>query len=223
MNANRNNAVEHPSEEMLERFLMSKSPEAESTTVETHILACDDCVARMEVLEDEISEMKLVLQQWQQERAAEAAKLASRKRDKDWWLVSKLKLGRVAMPQFVFAGGLAALALGVVVLPQMHFGSAPIADVSISAMRGSESTQVPVHRPVRMHLGASGLAPGPVMVQIVDESGGAAWEGRGFVNTGSVDVSIPSINETGNHLARLYAVDGDRRGALLSEYSFQVR
>ncbi len=223
MNAKMNNVVEHPSEEMLERFLMNKSPEAESTTVETHILACDDCVARMEALENEISDMKLVLQQWQQERAAEAAKLASGKRDKGSWLVSKLKLGPFTMPQFALAGSLAALALGLVLLPQMHFGSSPIADVSISAMRGSEGTQVPAHRPVRMHLGASGLAAGPVIVQIVDESGGAAWEGHGFVNTGSVDVSIPPINELGNHLARLYSVDGSKRGTLLSEYSFTVK
>ena len=39
---------DHPSEESLERYLLHQSSNGELDTIETHILACDDCVARLE-------------------------------------------------------------------------------------------------------------------------------------------------------------------------------
>ena len=40
--------LDHPNEEALERFLRNEVQESELETIETHILACESCVTRLE-------------------------------------------------------------------------------------------------------------------------------------------------------------------------------
>jgi hypothetical protein len=54
--------LDHPAEEVLERFLLSHCSENELCEVETHILHCEGCVARLELLELQITAFKLCLQ-----------------------------------------------------------------------------------------------------------------------------------------------------------------
>ncbi len=59
----------HPTEESLERFLLKHSQEEELAVVETHILACESCVARLESLEMNVAVMKLALGESQPARS----------------------------------------------------------------------------------------------------------------------------------------------------------
>ena len=54
--------LDHPAEEVLERFLLSHCSENELCEVETHILYCEACVDHLERLEIEITAVKRFLQ-----------------------------------------------------------------------------------------------------------------------------------------------------------------
>src|ERR1700761_3111870 len=103
-----NSYLTHPAEEALERFLLHQSPEDELDVVETHILACDACVSRLEVLGNQISTMKNALLELQQQSAVAAASQQHRSW-KAWFTV----------PHLAWASAAAvAVAAGLVVTPQ---------------------------------------------------------------------------------------------------------
>ena len=54
---------DHPNEEALERFLLNTSPEEELEILESHILACGECVGLLKTLENEIAATRLALRQ----------------------------------------------------------------------------------------------------------------------------------------------------------------
>ena len=55
--------LDHPAEEVLERFLLNHCPENELCEVETHILYCGNCMLRLELLEIEITAFRRCLQE----------------------------------------------------------------------------------------------------------------------------------------------------------------
>ena len=65
--------LDHPTEVVLERFLLNHCSENELREVETHVLHCGDCVFRLEVLETEISALKRCLQKLPDRQFAMAA------------------------------------------------------------------------------------------------------------------------------------------------------
>ncbi len=197
--------LEHPNEEALERFLFRRSEQPELEMVETHILACDACVERLEGLEMQIAATKIALQEFQMEAERKAAA-----REKRSW---KLGFGTAGLS---FAGAVAciALAIGMFTPTQVH----------LTAYRGLETSRVPEWRPLDVHLNASDLAAGPVAVQLVDSQGSQLWKGSSVVKNDQVDVHVPRITNTGNYFLRLYeAPKGGAAGDLLREFAFQVK
>ena len=53
--------ADHPSDDALEEYLFGRHTEHDLEAVETHILACESCVLRLELLETHVSAMKLAL------------------------------------------------------------------------------------------------------------------------------------------------------------------
>jgi hypothetical protein len=203
--------LDHPTEEALERFVLNHADEKELEIVETHILACASCVTRLEDLELQITATKLALQQVRSEQLAKQAtkKTASWK---TWATVPGLSL----------AGGLAALTLGVLLVPQ--FAQKQPADVALSAYRGLENFTVPEGRPLHISLNANDLNNGPVAVELLNESGRKLWQGSSSIQGDKVEVSVPQISERGTHFLRLYASkSGQTEGDLLREFAFQVK
>ena len=206
-----NSYFEHPTEEALERFLLSQCKEEELDVVETHVLACESCVARLEALETEIATMKVALAQLETERREKEAAKALRPSWRDWFTVPTLS--------WAGAGAAAALAVGMFVVPQF----VPT-EVSLSAYRGVEVPVVPEGRPLHLHLNANDLAAGPITVEVVNSQGAEIWKGDSTVNHDAVDVSVPRIKETGGHFLRLYAAgQANSDSALLREFAFEVK
>src|SRR5947209_11783922 len=142
------NYLEHPDEEILERFVLHQSGEEELEVVETHILACDSCVSRLEALEVEIAAMKLALQEIRQKDAAADVAARQTASGRRWF----------SLPKFSMAAGVAALALGILVVPQLKKDSGlPAEQVSLVANRGSETTVVQKGRPLHVVLSANDL------------------------------------------------------------------
>jgi hypothetical protein len=200
---------EHPSDDALERYLLHQSQAEEEDVVETHVLACESCVSRLEALEVEIATMKLALQKLESEQTAKQTAAEAQPRWKSWFTV----------PTLSWAAAAATLAIGIAFIPQF----VP-RDVTLSAYRGTETSVVPEGKRLHMHLNAADLAQGPVTVEIVDANGAALWKGSADVRHDQVDVTVPKINTPGVHYARLYApAQGNAEGDLLREFAFDVK
>ncbi len=199
--------LNHPSEDNLERFVLHQMQEEELESLESHILACDSCVARLEYLELNIAATKMALAQVHQEKVAESF---AKQKSSGW---SWLKISG-----FSLAGTAAAVALTVSVLPNFR-----TVERDLSAYRGSETTEVPANHPLFLHLNAKDLPAEAVSVELVSEEGKAIWKGAGAIDHQKVDAHLPRISEKGNYLIRLYAADKSSAADLLREFSFQVQ
>ena len=189
---------EHPSEETLERFLLHQSQQAEIEAVETHILACPSCVARLEIMETHIAATKIALRELQH---ANQNKSSGKGRTwRSWFGLPALSFAALCIAAF---------------LP---------AQVNLLANRGSETVLVPEWRPLDVHLKANDLADGPLALQVVDQNGTEIWKGTTLVRNEAAEAHIGRITRPGSYLLRLYepaAASG--QGNLLREFAFQVK
>ena len=206
----KNTYLDHPTEETLERFLLSQSSDEESETVETHFMACSACVSRLENLETQIVVLKTALGAFEVERKEkEAARAARYSAWRSWFTVPKLS--------FAGAGAFAALAVGTFVLPQLA-----IQDVSLAPNRGTEVQIAPEHRPLRLHLLAPNANDGPASVELVGIDGTLLWSGKARVDNHQVDVRVPEIRQAGSHFVRLSKQDSSGE-EVVQEYSLDVK
>ncbi len=198
--------LEHPSEEAMERFLLNMSPEEELEALETHVLACSYCVEQLEHLETQIATTRLALQMLEADRATKKS-VDRTSRWKSWFNIPRLSL----------AGACAALAAGAIIL------SIP-RDVNLTAYRGTETALASEGRPIRLHLNASGLAEGPVSVELVLNNGSIAWKGTSVIRHDTAAVTLPRITKSGHYFVRLYTSPPDASGGeLLREFAFTAR
>ena len=197
--------LEHPTEEALERFLLHQCQEPEIEFVETHILACESCVERLQALEMQIAATKIALAELQRDsRIKESAT------EKRWWR----PWSRVAGLSFAGAAACAVLAVALF---------AP-AQVKLSAYRGTETLSVPEWRPLHMHLATTDVADGLVAVQLVNGEGSEIWSGTSAVRHEQTDVRLPRITKPGSYFLRLYTpAKGSAEGDLLREFAFRVK
>lgn len=206
------NYLEHPAEEVLERFLLHRCGDEELDVVETHIMACEPCVVRLETMEVELAATKLALQNMRIQEAEKAAapKTASWR---TWFTV----------PTLSTAGALAALAIGVMVAPQFTHRSLPVAQVSLIAYRGLETPLVPKNRDLHVSLNANDLTENTVKVELVNDRGQVTWKGTEPVHDNQVTVNVPHISTDGSYFFRLYAPASQGEGELLREFAVQVK
>jgi hypothetical protein len=208
-----NSYIDHPAEEALERFLLHQCPDDELETVETHILACGACVSRLEALETQVANLRLGFEELERQRAVAVAAKQHRSW-KTWFTV----------PNLAWAGAAAVVVAGLAITPQLLRHPAPLAEVSLVATRGTETSAVPEGRPLHVHLDAAGLPEGPVSVELIDEAGTQLWKGSGLVRHDQVDVTTPQITSPGGYFFRLYApARNGQPGDLLREFALQAK
>jgi hypothetical protein len=201
----------HPTEDELERYILNRSREEELEGLEIHILACESCVSRLEDLEFHINAIKLALQDTRREQLAKAA-LPQESSWKAWFTVPKLSL----------TGAVAAAALALIVVPAFLPHRAPVAQVTLSAFRGEETSIVPAGHRLDVHLNTADLAEGAVLVAVVDIRGVELWKGSASIQRAQAEVMIPAFRERGAYFLRLYA-QGNSDSELLREFAFQVQ
>lgn len=208
-----NTNAAHPTEDELERFVLNQCQEQELEDLETHILACESCVTRLEDLDIQISVTRLALQKMQAEQLAKAA---ARQTNAKWtWLT---------VPKLSIAGGLAAVALGIVAVPTLLQHNAEISQVSLSANRSNEFSVVPEGRRLHIRLSAPDLADGTVSAALADLNGIEVWKGRAAIHNEQAELEMPPIKEKGTHFLRLYtSASSTSEPHLLREFSFRVK
>lgn len=208
---------EHPSDEMLERYLLRQSDEVELEAVENHILMCPDCVTRLEEAESFITTFKAACGEMTIIRR-QRSKAASMAEHVVSWL-TPLRLSWTA--------GLAVILAALIVAPAQFALRRPVApaQVTLSAWRGAESVSVPAKRPLTLHLNSIDLPDGTVAVQLVDALGREVSHSSASINQEKVAVSLPALQTPGAYFLRLYSVADTKSGErdLLREFAFQAR
>ncbi len=228
-----NSYLEHPTEEALERFLLNRSEDSESEIVETHILACEACVTRLESLELHITDLKAALVQFEEARINKELTPA-RSSWKSW----------LTLPTLSWAGAAcAAFLIGVTVMPHaMHrtqlasFSESGAAAGDLSACRGSDGTDAtlatcrgagtlsfPESRPLNLRVDTSDLPHGPVDIQLVNGEGTEVWQGQAAIKNDRAELKLPKISQSGAYFLRFYAPSAGAEHELLREFRFEVK
>lgn len=202
--------LQHPTEDTLEKFLLHRMQEEELETTETHILACDSCVARLEAMEIQLEATKMALAEFHKETVQKNYDAAAAKNTRWAWL---------KLPTLSLAGAGAALAIALTIVPRFT----PV-ERSVNAVMGSEVTVIPANRPLLLHLNAKDLPEEQVAVQVVSADGNEVWKGDSTIHNSTVDAKLPKFHDKGNYLVRLYSVadKSSTEGNLLREFSFAV-
>ncbi len=204
--------LDHPSEESLERFLLDHHPQDEELDrVETHILACDACVSRLERLGIQLAATKRALHELSsiplQARNAQTGGF--------WDRSSFLSLS------WASAAAVVALALTSTYRTTIH--PSPAVDITLAANRGSEVPTVPQGKNLHLFLNTPDLGNGPVYVTVVDRVGKPVWQETAKVQDDRVQITLPQIESSGIYFVRLYSpTSGNMDRDLLREFPFKV-
>lgn len=202
--------LQHPTEETLENFLLHRMQDEELETTETHILGCDSCVARLEVMEIQLEATKIALADFHKETVEK--NYATAKTSRWAWL---------KVPTLSLAGAGATLALALAIGPRFTTSTV---ERNVNAVMGSEVTAIPAGHPLLLHLNAKDLPEEKVSVEVVSADGNEVWKGNSTIHNAIADAKLPKFNEKGNYLIRLYETgsNASSEGNLLREYSFAV-
>ncbi|HEX4168951.1 MAG TPA: hypothetical protein VHZ55_26095 [Bryobacteraceae bacterium] len=224
---------EHPSEEALERFLLHRSEDQEVEVLETHILACESCITRLETMETELATLKTALVSSEEERIQKELNPAASSW-KSWFTIPRLSWGAAAC---------AALAIGLVSVPHtIHKSqlsspggavvaegdlsacrSADGADTDLSTCRGAETATLPEGRPLSLRIDTTDIPEGSVDVQVVNGGGSEIWHGQTTVTKERAQLKLPQISHAGPYFLRFYAPSANAEHELLREYRFEVK
>lgn len=199
------NMTFHETDERLELYTLSRLPEADTASVEEHLLICDVCREKL----DEIAEFALAMREaLKTQPAAESAR--------EWFGAGWFGWMK---PQFAMAGAFAAVVLAVGIFWVAGSGRvAPVASLQLSAMRGSEVKSAKAAKELDLSFIN---APGVSRVDVVDESGAGVWSGIPEPDNTAAHGTEAKIRRTlspGRYLARTYAASGQ----LLHEYEFRI-
>jgi hypothetical protein len=203
----------HVGDEALERFILRHSDETELEVVETHILACDACVDRLEAMEIEIAATKLALRRIRQEKAMRSLAAARQTSWRRWFTMTRLSM----------AGAMAVIALGIMIAPRFEQRNAPVAQLTLTSFRGQEIPTVPANTPVHAVFEASDLPAGALSAKLVDEQGKAAWEGTVQIQQTQASIKLPKIQKPGRYLLQLFSPGNTNQAEEVREFSFEVK
>ena len=197
----------HPTDDVLEEYMFGRLAEAVLEPVETHVLTCDLCVRRLELLETDAAALKLAL-------SGVSIRHSSDARAPVWnW---------ISLPSLAWITAAALLALFVSV-PKLAQHGTPKAQVTLHAYRGSEIAVLPMHQSALLTMDAFDLPTEAVSVQVVDSNGKELWTGRTSIRNDRADVVLPALTKRGTYFLRLYGpLPSATDTSLLREFVFQV-
>jgi hypothetical protein len=199
------NSLSHPSEEVLDDYVLNRLPEALAAPVEEHLLICLDC-------QDAVAET---------DRFVSAMKIAAGSPDfaigqvRSGWQSLVASSGASLVPIFI----LAMLAFLAVRKPAPE-PLGPIT-VNLASLRGPDPmASAPVGRPLVLSIDAPGLAVGgEYRVDVVDAGGGPVWKGPVTESGGKLVARMPKPLAKGVYWVRLYGADWE----LLREFGMSAK
>jgi putative zinc finger protein len=189
----------HPTEELLEEYVLHRLPEEGAAEVEEHLLVCEGCREALRDLDLFVATMK-----------AAVAPPATRPLRH---LSTSSRMG-------------AASALALVLLALVVFRTYPIentapAAITLSALRGYKSlSEAPAGKPLQLSIEAPDLTAGQeYRIAVVDASGGQDWTGTATYGGGKLLVHVQKRLASGVYWVRVF----DAEGLQLREFGMSVQ
>ena len=194
----------HVAEDVLEKHALGQLSEAECEPVEEHLLLCEPCRERYQFQLDFVSVAKPVMREFElRDRARQ-----TRNNPKSWWM---------AIPA---AAAAMAIVVGVVYQQSDHRQAVHPAELSLTAMRGSEPVaHLPAgSSPAILTLDASTLPfRNAYVIQVVNSSGAEVYR-TGAKPSKQFIVTIPKALDRGAYWLRV--LDTAPGNEVLLEYGF---
>ena len=197
----------HVADDVLEKYLLHRLPEAELASVEEHLLVCPQCQTQAEEMEEFILATQAALREDRKKPAGRALHAASGVLHS--WL---------AIPVF---GALIAAVTAAVFLPGRTAGtnSTPT-EARLYAMRGPETTSIHLTdgRGLVLDVDATGLPrDGEYEITVVDSHGGAVWTGVPRFTGDHMRALVTGRLRSGHYWVRLV-----RGGKSVREFGLEI-
>lgn len=201
----------HASDELLERYAMSKLLEPEAAGLEEHLLVCSECRDRLEETETFLAAFRQVAQEPQPARRS----LPNR-------ILANLLLRQV--PRLAWVPAAAAIALLAVWIPMQREGGGSAKSVELMAYRssdGSRSAAIRSGERVEFRADLTGLpAAEAYRLEIVDLEGTVVYRSEAKPEATKLVISINDRLEAGRYWVRIYQLD--QAETPLREFGIQV-
>ncbi len=197
----------HLSEEKIESYSMSKLAESEFASVEEHLLLCARCQEHVEKMDNFINAVR------------EAAKLSKDDPPTAW---DRFLSVFTFHPRSAWAG-VSAVAAAVVLFSFLPFAPSTPQHLTLSTVRGSESTvpHAKANTPIDLQLDVTELPVSPLYtIELVDSSGGIL---RNYTNepiSSRLNIAIGERLPAGQYWIRLYG--NSLKTDLLREFGLRV-
>lgn len=190
----------HPSEDVLERYVLGQTDEISSARLEEHLLWCEPCQAALQEIEGYVFSMKTVL--------AEPAPVPAF----PMRAIERLRSLRPRPQNLAWAGALSAAAVIVLVswssvFERSHNQPAPAAPVALSSFRGGAIVaHGPARKPLQLYIDLEEVgAPCECRVEVVNGKGGHEWTGATNLASGKLMAQVPTGLAAGQYWVRLYS------------------
>lgn len=199
-----NSPLPHPSEEILEGYVLRRLPEALADTVDEHLLFCHSCQDALLETGRFVSAFKATADPQYRDAGA----------GRSGWL-------RVR-PSLALAPAFLLLVMAFLAV-QRHRSQklAAAVEVSLSSLRGTNvSSSAPAGKPLKLSIEAPDLiSGGPYRAEVVDATGDQVWKGAVLQNAGKLVATVAPPLRPGVFWVRLYETDSK----LLREFSLSVK
>ena len=211
----------HPTEEILEEYVLHHLSEQLAAQVEEHLLICHSCQDAVAETEEFVSALKLA---GRHPDLAHNPAPALRQARRGW------RNSLEALPGFAINGtGMAAVVV-LALLALLKFQKDPQAPlvpvaVSLSSLRGANPVSpAPAGKPLQLNIESPDLAPDLVSgtqyrVEVVDATGNPVWKGTVTEAGGKLVTSMSKPLSNGMYWVRLYGADSE----LLRDFGMSAR
>jgi len=197
----------HVADDVLEKYLLERLPEAQLASVEEHLLVCRRCQVDARETEEFILATRAALEAEKRKPAGRALRVTSAGFLHSWLSVPVLATVVAAVTAAIF-------------IPAHRNPALPPSQVSLFAMRGLETRPVHVRAGggLIMNLDATGLpVDGEYGVRVVDAHGGEVWTGVPRRLGTRIRAVLGIKLRPGRYWVRL-----TRTGELVREYGLQI-
>ena len=206
------NSPEHPTEDMLERYVLHQSDESELEMGETHSLACHEGVDRLEILDLFVNGLRDAYDRSDVSRP-DSQGLSWLERIFNWFTPAHLG----------WVGAAAVLALAIAVTPRLVMQPEAPVPASLTVWRGAEHSVLPARHPLALSLNCADLPDGAVTAELVDAIGRKIWQGDTVIRLESAGVTLPSLESGQMYFLRVSSRSASGSGELLREFAFGAK
>jgi hypothetical protein len=174
--------------------------ERELAPLEEHLLACESCQAKLQLIDQFVLAMKQAGPNTIDAAVSGGWRTRVEESPRGWLALSAVRAA--------LAGALAVL-LTVAIVERPRSADQPPETVTLKSLRGGDLGDLPtapVGRPLALAIVAPDIAScDPCRVEIVNASGRAAWSGKASIDGGRLSVIAPGGLKAGMYWVRLYA------------------